>query len=145
MDFAPFPHHSKPVNTVLGASHGRLPATQHDKLVQQTRKWVATTFFAPMLKQAREGAFHSNLLDGGRGGQAFGSMYDQELAARMTRGTSNKLVNSIVNRIEGHKAYAKQARSKTMKQKQQSDHARSALYGSGGLITSGGKHVSSGL
>jgi Rod binding domain-containing protein len=144
MDFAPFPHHSKHVNTQLGHLRGRHPLTQHEKLVEQTRKWVATTFFAPMLKQARQSPFRSNLLDGGRGGEAFGSMYDQELAQRMTRGTSNKLVNSIVNRIEGRKAYAKHAAAKTMKQKQQADHARAALFGSGGLI-SGGNHVASGL
>jgi Rod binding domain-containing protein len=145
MDFAPFMHHTKAVNTQLGSVRGRHPATAHEKLVDQTRKWVATTFFAPMLKQMRQSPFHSPLLDGGRGGEAFGSLYDQELAGRMTRGTSNKLVNSIVNRIEGRKAYARQAHAKTLMQKRQGDHARAALYHSGGLIHSEGKHVASAL
>lgn len=145
MDFAPFLQHNKAVNTHLGSVHGRNPPTQHEKLVDQTRKWVATTFFAPMLKQMRESPFHSPLLDGGRGGEAFGSLYDQELAGRMTRGTSNKLVNSIVNKIEGRKAYAASqvhTHAKTLLQKQKSDHARAALYQSGGLIHSEGHHAS---
>jgi Rod binding domain-containing protein len=145
MDFAPFMHHTKATNTHLGPNRGRHPSTQHEKLVAQTRKWVATTFFAPMLKQMRQSPFHSPLLDGGRGGEAFGSLYDQELAGRMTRGTSNKLVNSIVNRIEGHKAYAKQAHAKTMMQKRKTDRARSVLFPSGGLISSEANHVASAL
>jgi Rod binding domain-containing protein len=145
MDFTPFMHHTKPVNTHLGSVRGRAPMTQHEKLVEQTRKWVATSFFAPIFKQMRESPFRSPLLDGGRGGEMFGTMYDQELAGRMTRGTSNKLVNSIVRRIEGHKAYAQHARAKTLMQKQHNDRARAALYQSGGLISSEARHVASAL
>jgi Rod binding domain-containing protein len=80
--------------------------THHEKLVDQTRKWVATSFFEPMLKQMRESPFHSDLLDGGEGGKAFESMYDERLAERMATSATDTLVNSIVRKIEGGKAYA---------------------------------------
>lgn len=73
---------------------------QHEKLVKQTQNWVAQTFFGTLLKQMRESPFKSDMMDGGRGGKAFGSMYDQQLAERMSRGAGSNLVNSIVHRIE---------------------------------------------
>jgi Rod binding domain-containing protein len=87
-------------------AHGQLSA--HDKLVKQTQTWVAQSFFGTMLKQMRESPFKSDMLDGGRGGQAFGALYDQHLAERMSRGVGHKLVNSIVRKIEAKNAYEKQ-------------------------------------
>jgi Rod binding domain-containing protein len=83
--------------------------SEHEKLVKSTQTWVATTFFGTMLKQMRESPFHSDLLDGGKGGQAFMTMFDQHLAERMARGSGTKLVNAIVRKIEAKRAYAKQA------------------------------------
>jgi Rod binding domain-containing protein len=74
--------------------------SQHEQLVKQTQKWVAQAFYGTMLKQMRDDPFRSDLFDGGRGGKAFGAMYDQELASRMARGAGSKLVNSIVKHIE---------------------------------------------
>lgn len=79
----------------------RGPLSRHQKLVTETRKWVASTFFEPLLQQARQDPFRSKLFDGGDGGQAFGAMYDERLAERMTSDASDTLVNSIVNKIEG--------------------------------------------
>ncbi|HEX4053675.1 MAG TPA: hypothetical protein VHX86_05375 [Tepidisphaeraceae bacterium] len=78
----------------------RGPLSRHDKLVKQTRKWVAMSFFEPLLKQVREDPFHSTMLDGGEAGKAFGSMYDERLAESMTSDASDSLVHSIVDRIE---------------------------------------------
>src|SRR5947209_4287212 len=79
----------------------RLPdSAQHAKLEAQAQKWVAQTFFGTLLKQVRNSPFRSEMLDGGRGGQAFGSMYDQHLAEHMARGAGSKLVKSIVKKIE---------------------------------------------
>jgi len=89
---------------------GRGPLSHHDKLIQQTRKWVAMSFFEPMLKEMRNSPFHSNLMDGGEAGKAFGSMYDERLSERMASDASDTLVSSIVRKIEGSKAYAKQAK-----------------------------------
>jgi Rod binding domain-containing protein len=84
--------------------------SQHDKLVRQTQVWVAQTFFGTLLKQMHESPFRSEMFDGGRGGQAFGSLYDQHLCERMAHGAGAKLVHAIVRKIEGGRAYAKQSR-----------------------------------
>ena len=80
------------------------PQTQHDRLVDQTRNWVAQTFFGTLLKQMENSPFKSDLFSGGRGGQAFSSLYHQQLAQRIAPGAGNKLVNSIVRKIESRQA-----------------------------------------
>jgi Rod binding domain-containing protein len=80
-------------------------ATQRDRLTKETEQWVSQTFFATMLKQMRESPFRSDLFSGGRAGQAYGALYDQHLAAQMGRGAGSKLVQAIVNRLEGTRAY----------------------------------------
>src|SRR3982751_3186757 len=82
-------------------------ASDHDKLVHKTQVWVAQTFFGTLLKQMHESPFKSDLFNGGRGGEAFGSLYDQKLAERMASGVGNKLVHSIVRKLEAAKAYRK--------------------------------------
>jgi len=74
--------------------------SEHERLVKQTQAWVGQTFYGTLLKQMRESPFKSELFDGGRGGQAFGSLYDQHLVDRMSRGAGQNLVNAIVHRIE---------------------------------------------
>ena len=90
-----------------GRTFGKSPATQHERVVQQAQKWVAQTFFGTLMKQARQSPFHSSKFDGGRGGEAFGSLYDQQIADHMARGAGKKLVASIARKIEAGKAYAK--------------------------------------
>jgi Rod binding domain-containing protein len=79
-------------------------ANHHAALVRQTQKWVANAFYGTLLKQMRESPFNSQILDGGRGGKMFTEMFDQQLADRMSRGAPSKLVNAIVQKIEGGKA-----------------------------------------
>lgn len=86
------------------------PPTEHDRILQQAQKWVAQTFFGTLLKQLRQSPFRSPIFDGGRGGEAFGALYDQHLADHMARGAGGKLVNAIANRIEANRAYGKSAR-----------------------------------
>ena len=74
----------------------------------QTRKWVAMSFFEPMLEQMRNSPFRSDLFDGGSAGKAFESMYDERLSEKMASDASDTLVQSIVRKIEGGKAYARQ-------------------------------------
>jgi Rod binding domain-containing protein len=70
-------------------------------LVKQARVWVSQTFFGTLLKQMHDSPFKSELFSGGRGGQAFSSLFDQHLTQRMAGGKSaEKLVNSIVKKIE---------------------------------------------
>jgi Rod binding domain-containing protein len=94
---------------LLPVQHKATP-TEHDRLTKQVEIWVSQTFFGTMLKQARESPFRSELFEGGRGGQAFGSLYDQHLAEHLARGSGKKLVRSIVRKIEANQAYAKQHR-----------------------------------
>jgi len=76
------------------------PVQQHKALVKNAQKWVAQTFYGNLLKQAHESPFKDKMFSGGRGGQVFGSMLDGKLAERMARGSGNKLVNAIVDKIE---------------------------------------------
>ena len=82
--------------------------TQHERLVKQTQNWVAQTFFGTLLKQMDDSPFKSDLFSGGRGGEAFSSLYHQRLAERMAGGAGAKLVHSIVRRVEAKAAYQKQ-------------------------------------
>ena len=86
------------------------PAQSQDaQLDAQARQLVSQTFFGTMLKQMRDSPFKSDLFEGGRGGQAFSSLYDQRLVEQMSRGAGKKLVDSIVKRFKQAKgAYAKQ-------------------------------------
>jgi len=105
-------HSYKPALPPASSILNKTPsATQHDQLVTQTQKWVAQTFYGTLLKQVRQSPFHSNLFDGGRGGQAFGSLQDQQMAEHMARGAGQKLVNQIVRRIEAKQAYRKSSGS----------------------------------
>jgi Rod binding domain-containing protein len=85
-------------------------ASEHEQVVEQAQKWVAQTFYGTLLKQVRQSPFHSKLFEGGRGGEAFQGMYDQQLADHMARGTGKKLVNAIARKIEAKKAYGNSPR-----------------------------------
>jgi Rod binding domain-containing protein len=98
----------RPLVDGLAGRYASAPQTQHDQMVEQTRTWVAQTFFGTLLKQMRNSPFKSELFSGGRGGEAYGGMYDQHLAEHMARGAGSKLVNSIVRRLEAQQAYRKQ-------------------------------------
>lgn len=88
------------------------PAAKHEALVRTTEQWVAQSFFGTLMKQMRNSPFRSDLLEGGRGGQAFQEMHDQRLVEHMSRGAGRKLVASLVRKIESKShaasAYAKQ-------------------------------------
>jgi hypothetical protein len=90
--------------------HMDLDVSQHEKLVQTTRVWVAQTFYGPMFRQMRNSPFKSELFEGGRGGQAFQAQLDQHLAERMAGSrAADRLVNSIVRRIEGRSSSLRSA------------------------------------
>jgi Rod binding domain-containing protein len=79
---------------------------KHKQLVSQTQKWVGDAFYGTLLKQMRESPFKSEIFDGGHGGEMFTTLFDQQLAGRMSGAAPDKLVQSIVKKIEGHKASA---------------------------------------
>src|SRR5689334_12077520 len=73
------------------------------ELFKTAQKWVGQTFFGTILKQMHNSPFKSELWSGGRGGEAFSSLYDQHLAERMARGAGRGLSNAIVKHIQGEK------------------------------------------
>jgi Rod binding domain-containing protein len=119
----------------------RGPMSQHDKLVQQTRKWVAMAFFEPMLKQMRDSPFHSTLLDGGEAGKAFGTMYDERLAERMASSASDTLVQSIVKRIEAKRSNPGRAHGGLNAEREGADRVRAARAAAARPVLSGDQHV----
>ncbi|MGD0390372.1 MAG: rod-binding protein [Tepidisphaeraceae bacterium] len=137
--FLSFPTTRRGASQPIVLHAGRGPLSRHDQLIQQTRKWVALSFFEPILKQMRDSPFHSDLLDGGSGGKAFAAMYDERLAERMASDASDSLVKSIVRRIEGSQAYARHARN-SMNSQRQGD-VRAGAERAGAQFTGAG-HVS---
>jgi Rod binding domain-containing protein len=91
------------------AGHGHhvhgVTLAQHKQLIKNSQKLIAQTFFGQILKQMRESPFKSELFSGGRGGQMWSSMYDQQLSERLARGAGSKLVHSMVRKIEGFETY----------------------------------------
>jgi Rod binding domain-containing protein len=90
---------SPTIDSGVLSTHPPLPS-EHEKLVKNTQKWVAQTFYGAMLKEMRKSPFRSEELEGGRGGEAFEEMFDQRIADHMSQAAGSPLVNSIVNRIE---------------------------------------------
>lgn len=83
-------------------------AERHARLEAQAGQLVSQTFFGTMLKQMRDSPFKSDLFEGGHGGKAYSSLYDQRLVEQMSRGAGKKLINSVVRKFEAKQAYAKQ-------------------------------------
>ncbi|MGD0464186.1 MAG: hypothetical protein ABSB74_17020 [Tepidisphaeraceae bacterium] len=137
----PFPTTRRGAGHPIANFGARGPMSQHDKLVQQTRKWVAMAFFEPMLKQARQSPFHSTLLDGGEAGQAFGALYDERLAERMASNASDSLVQSIVNRIEAKRSHPGRSFGGLNAEREGADRVRAARAAAARPVLSGDQHV----
>jgi Rod binding domain-containing protein len=98
------------LNRATKASPAMTPGlARHQHLTRQAEKLVSQTFFGTLLKQMHESPFKSPLLDGGRGGQAFQPLMDQQLADRMARASGKKLVRGIVRQLEGREEYRRQS------------------------------------
>ncbi len=83
----------------------------HGDARKEAQTFVSQAFFGTLLKQMRNSPFKSEIFSGGRGGEAFGSLYDQQLSERMANGVGSKLVDSIVRKIEAAKAYRKTSKN----------------------------------
>ena len=80
----------------------KIQGSQQDQLRSAARAFVAQAFFTPVLKQARGGALQTEtgkMLSGGRGGEAFGAMLDQQRAQHLAGATGDQLVGAIVKRL----------------------------------------------
>jgi Rod binding domain-containing protein len=91
-------------------AHKKEPLDPHDPLTKQAQKLVSQTFYGTLMKQARNSPFKSDMMDGGRGGEAFGEMLDQHLADHMSKSTGDKLVHSLVNKMQAGGAYKRHSK-----------------------------------
>jgi len=109
MHYAPI-HTADPKLTAAGLK-------QHKELVKQAQKWVSNAFYGTLLRQMRKSPFKSEIFDGGRGGEMFTTLLDQQLSDRMSGAAPDPLVKAIVSKIEGNKAsaaYMQQSRQSSM-------------------------------
>ncbi len=96
------------------------PPTAHSKLETQVKNWVGQTFFGTLMKQMRDSPFKSDLFSGGRGEQAFGSMYDGQLAQHMAQGLGARIARPMIKKLEKQAAAAYEKNKKqTFMQKEQ--------------------------
>jgi Rod binding domain-containing protein len=70
-----------------------------DKVRDRTEQWLSQTFFGQVLKQMRESPFRSELFEGGKGGRAYQSLFDQQLADRMSKSIGRSFVDVFVRQI----------------------------------------------
>jgi Rod binding domain-containing protein len=73
---------------------------RHAQLEEKAQQFVATAFFGEMFRQMRESPFKSEVMSGGRAGDAYSGMLHQTLAERMGRGAGRSLVESIVKSLQ---------------------------------------------
>ena len=99
--------HASPTKSAADAATAA--KSPHEQITETTQKWVSQAFYGTLLKQMGDSPFKSELFSGGRGGQAFSSMYHQQLADRMAHAAGTKLVDSIVKKIEAKQATEKAA------------------------------------
>jgi Rod binding domain-containing protein len=88
----------------LAAAGAVKNAAEDVTLRREAQRLVSQVFFGTLLKQMRNSPFKSELWSGGRGGEAFGGLYDQHLADRMAKASGKKLVNSIVKSLRRDRA-----------------------------------------
>lgn len=107
----------RPLLNALNQVVGSRPAVANDKsaLERSASQVVAQTFFGTLLKQMQNSPFKSEMFSGGRGGQAFGSMFNDHLALRMARGSEGKLTRALVKRYEKMLAKPQTPQLETMK------------------------------
>lgn len=103
------PHVAAVANIAEGKSAND---AQTEQLTHEAQRWVSQTFFGTLLKQMHQSPFKADWVTGGRGGEAFSSLYDQHLADRMARASGRQLVQSIVRQIQGRTHVAANASTK---------------------------------
>ncbi len=72
-----------------------------EMLRQAAQEIVGVTFFAPMLKMARESVLKGRYGHGGRGEEMFRAQLDDELARRASLAMHNSLSDTICRRLAG--------------------------------------------
>lgn len=117
MQIAPSTLHAMPIDTRLtsdpstGVKHysdlistrdaatDRLPKPVDDEAHEAARSLVSITLIGPLLAQARQDPFGSELFHGGFAEEAFGAQLDSILAERITQRSRLPIVESVYERM----------------------------------------------
>jgi len=75
-------------------------SAHRSELRKRAEQLVSQTFFGTLLKQMRDSPFKSEMFSGGRGGQAFNQLFDQQIADRISKDAGGKLVDSLIRQWE---------------------------------------------
>ena len=122
------------VGSLTAHAHKKEKLDSNDELTKNAQQLVAQSFFGTLLKQAQKSPFHSDLFEGGKGGEAYQEMFNQKLAEHMAHGVGSKIVRQLVHKFHAGKAY--------QKHKHSAAHSKHHIHGFG--ANSGGtKSVSS--
>ena len=63
---------------------------------------VGIALFLPLLKQARENPFKTDLFHGGPGEERFASQFDQQIADRLAQRWAGPIVESMLSKVNTH-------------------------------------------
>src|SRR5947209_4360976 len=86
-------------------------AVAGDPLEAAAKHLIGQTFFGTLLREAQNSPFHSNLFEGGRGGEAFSTLFNQRLAEHLSNGVGNRLARSVVSHLRKGRQSKKPPRS----------------------------------
>ncbi len=86
-------------HTPQDAATDRTPAKPADQVYQAAQSLIAITLVQPMLAQARQDPFRTDLFHGGFAEDAFGAKLDAIIAERITQKTNLPIVASVYSRI----------------------------------------------
>lgn len=74
---------------------------QPDRTREAAQELVSIALLLPLLKQARQDPFRSELFHGGQGEETFGAQLDEQLADRMSRSMSLPLTDAVYRQFGG--------------------------------------------
>ena len=115
-------------------AHQKEKLDSRDELTHNAQELVSQSFFGTLLKQAQKSPFHSDMFEGGKGGEAYQELFNQKLAEHMAHGVGSKIVRPLVHKFHAGKAY--------QKHKHTAAHAKHHVHGFG-ANSGGSKSVSS--
>jgi Rod binding domain-containing protein len=112
-----------------------------EQLQKQAQKLVTQVFLGPLFKQMRASPFSNEMMDGGRGGKAFSSLYDQQLLDRIGLPAGKRLAAQLARGL-ARRAYGAEQKGTT---KDQSPGAADGREGETSIDSNTRNHVASGL
>ena len=86
------------LNQIVGQKNA--PISDRSTLERTASQVIAQTFYGTLLRQIQNSPFKSELFSGGRGGQAFGAMFYDHLATKMSSSIDPRLARTLVKRYE---------------------------------------------